>query len=732
MADASLFLRKRKDKQRRGVSSVRVLSAAPSPPVASTSSPRPGSVQPPQTVKSEVEPVSGEGITEIKLYSISPDERSRYSLFKLHSDRACDPTELAPPVLFNRKHPGPRAPPTLAYNAEGKVVGRYLFDGEGKPILDENGKHRMEKREEMDMSLVGTADGAGPRKRRKGVREVYNTDVEAIRLKREEATPWVLETGTPKDSGTGTGPSASASGAMPEHWVGRMVDQSHMPSVLFVNDGTGEAGFKVIPVARHYRFNPERPFQVLDSDQANKLFETQQKQKITDRWSHRPGGSIPPEKIKREVLDQELRARRIEERIAASKSTGTGGSSAAAVKKEPKWDDDYKREGRRLERGLEGGADEELDYDETEMFQDDEENNTFYHNAEEEEDQKLQDEQLKKEFRLANANVGDRPQIDDEASDEDLEEMLDDGKLNSEGKRLRRMMKKRGGDDLFGDSDSDDESEEEEETATKDEKKEADGDKDKDKDNSVPGSAERPSRPPSRGPNGRGTSSPTGNRRAQPPSSGKASTAPPGSGAALLAQRAASRGASPRRSRGTTPTSGRATSPENRASSPSGTAGRRSASPAVSSASTSKRPGGPSTRSPEPNSNSNSSASTPGAGAGGTKRKPSPLPTQANEISRKKKKSSSSSTPTPTPGPPDDLPTFPGAITADEVRAWFASQTTDEVPFGAVVSAFKGRLGAVASEHKEQNQKAFTQLIPMFAKREKGVFKIKPGVRPGA
>jgi len=40
---------------------------------------------------------------------------------------------------------------------------------------------------------------------------------------------------------------------------------------------------------------------------------------------------------------------------------------------------------------MEGGVDEELDYDATEDFQDDDENNTFYHDQEEEEETKYQE-----------------------------------------------------------------------------------------------------------------------------------------------------------------------------------------------------------------------------------------------------------------------------------------------------------------------------------------------------
>ena len=40
---------------------------------------------------------------------------------------------------------------------------------------------------------------------------------------------------------------------------------------------------------------------------------------------------------------------------------------------------------------MEGGVDEELDYDVAEDFQDDDENNTFYHDQEEEEETKYQE-----------------------------------------------------------------------------------------------------------------------------------------------------------------------------------------------------------------------------------------------------------------------------------------------------------------------------------------------------
>jgi transcription initiation factor TFIIF subunit alpha len=53
---------------------------------------------------------------------------------------------------------------------------------------------------------------------------------------------------------------------------------------------------------------------------------------------------------------------------------------------------------------MEGGVDEELDYDVAEDFQDDDENNTFYHDQEEEEETKYQEVSLLI-FSLVSADV---------------------------------------------------------------------------------------------------------------------------------------------------------------------------------------------------------------------------------------------------------------------------------------------------------------------------------------
>ena len=260
MADASLFVRKRKDKQRQRFAISSRSDSAP-PPVAGPSTSRNGFSSPRPTP-----PLQAEGsITEYKLVSYGVSEGLRHNVMKLNSARSLDPTQISRPILMNRKQPGPRAPPSFQFDDHGKIIGRYVYDDSGKAVIGADGKPTVEKKSEMDMTLVGTAPGQGGRQKgKKGVKEVFHQDIEVIRLRREENTPWILESGQPKDKAN-----------LPEHWVGRMTEPSAMPTVLLINDGRTE-GFSVATLGRTYRFEPERPFKVLDPDAAHKLVRSQQ------------------------------------------------------------------------------------------------------------------------------------------------------------------------------------------------------------------------------------------------------------------------------------------------------------------------------------------------------------------------------------------------------------------------------------------------------------------------
>jgi transcription initiation factor TFIIF subunit alpha len=210
-------------------------------------------------------------IVEIKLVSsgVGLGADVRYNLMKLNSVRDFDPTTIPPPILLNRKQPGPRAPPTFALDDEGNILGRYVYDEKGHPVMGSDGKQVIDVKEKADTSLIGGE--AGKRKARKGVKDVFHQDKEVMRLRREEAVPWVLESGRAVGEANGDGSAdAHGSNGAPEHWVGRLVEAAAMPTVLLVNDGAGD-GFRVWPLGRTYRFEPERPFKVLDPDAAHKL-----------------------------------------------------------------------------------------------------------------------------------------------------------------------------------------------------------------------------------------------------------------------------------------------------------------------------------------------------------------------------------------------------------------------------------------------------------------------------
>lgn len=266
---AASFLRKRKDKRPvpsrfpTNASAGGSASAGPS----AVSSPRP--VQPslvkPETNGSQTDQSH---LVEIKLFSASPQtlESTRYNLMKLNSARDFDPTSLPAPILLNRKQPGPRAPPTFAFDEEGEIIGKFKYDDEGKPVLGADGLQVVEVKEKADLALIGGTEQKKTRK--KAIKEVYHQEKDVMRLRREEATPWILETGNPRKDEMEVEVDGQAK--MPEHWVGRYVDPHSLPTVLFVNDGRSE-GFQVIPLGRTYKFEPERPFKVLDPDAAHKL-----------------------------------------------------------------------------------------------------------------------------------------------------------------------------------------------------------------------------------------------------------------------------------------------------------------------------------------------------------------------------------------------------------------------------------------------------------------------------
>lgn len=194
---------------------------------------------------------------EYQLFS-SPAPGHRFNIMKMNSSKPADPSRFPRPVMMTRKDPHGSLDDRFAYDEAGNVLGRWDFDEFGKPVLGADGKQTYTPdRVEADQSLVAPGAGGKPARKRyqKATKEIHQVDKELMRFKREEALPWVLEGGV-------QGQEQS------EKWIGRIQDTSDQAYVMFVLN-EGSESFRVLPVGRKYKFEPNRTFNVLDVDQAD-------------------------------------------------------------------------------------------------------------------------------------------------------------------------------------------------------------------------------------------------------------------------------------------------------------------------------------------------------------------------------------------------------------------------------------------------------------------------------
>lgn len=283
MGEASLFLKKRTKPQPRAGQSSFAASRPPRPAqldaTAHTSSNgSPAAVSPADQAASPSVP--SQNVTEIKLFSVGDSGGTRYNVMRMHSEHDVDPRNIPGPILLNRKprHEAPR--PYTAYDAEGKVVGKYVYDNEGKPVLDAESKQVVEQSTGPDLSLVGGVQEGKKKRKGKAIRDVYSTDVEMIKLKREENEPWVLESGQLRgmqshangsvkgEPGAVKAEEGSGQAKKSDRWTASYQEPTSMGTVLIIDNQNGSFG--VVPLGRTYRFIPDRPFETMDSDAANK------------------------------------------------------------------------------------------------------------------------------------------------------------------------------------------------------------------------------------------------------------------------------------------------------------------------------------------------------------------------------------------------------------------------------------------------------------------------------
>ena len=214
-------------------------------------------------------------VIELPIYSTGDRGGIRYNIMRMNTAQEIDPRSIPGPILMNRKPRGGPAAPTVATDEEGNIIGRYVYDNNGKPVLDAEGQHVIEQTVGRDHTLVGGDNGAKKR-RGKAIKEVYHADIEAVKLRREEVDPWVLESGRQSDmNGVKTEEglvklenARTNESKIAEKWVGTLVQPSNMATVLLLDSGAG--GFNVVPLGRTYKFDPSRPFTPLDPDAAQK------------------------------------------------------------------------------------------------------------------------------------------------------------------------------------------------------------------------------------------------------------------------------------------------------------------------------------------------------------------------------------------------------------------------------------------------------------------------------
>jgi len=246
----------------------------------------------------------------------------------------------------------------------------------------------------VDLSVIAPYGGAQKAKKdlfKPKTKQVFHADPQELQLRNEERTPWVLEDFDGKNTWVGTLEGGGASG---------------YALFLFEKDG-----FKFVPVDRTYRFMKKGATQVLTSEEA----EAQMKKRSTlPRWILKDKPTTP---------------------IGAGGSGGGSRSGLFTV-----------RESRNRATDA---MDEDLDYDQAELFEDDEENPIL---EGDEEANKAIEERVRRE-QLGARNFESK---EDEIEDIDVDGLFEGKKVTKEGKRTKRFLSKLEG---KGDYDSDEEEE---------------------------------------------------------------------------------------------------------------------------------------------------------------------------------------------------------------------------------------------------------------------------------
>lgn len=377
-----------------------VSAAGPDPPATGESSTvRPGSTASSQPTASSTSTTgaklsSPQGqYAEYKLTSLKHSSSIRNHVMKLHAPRAVDPFTATPPD-------GTETP-----NAWSHPLKLHRRDPSAAPIIhpsidtaDSDSKEDVKPA--VDLSVIAPYGGAQKAKKdlfKPKTKQVFHADPQELQLRNEERLPWVLEDFDGKNTWVGTLEGGGASG---------------YALFLFEKDG-----FKFVPVDRTYRFMKKASNQILTAEEAEAQMK---KRNALPRWVYKDspaglgsggeGGSG-----------------------SVGGGSGSGGSRLFTVRQS-------------MDRAGDA-VNEDLDYDDNELFEDDEENPLL---EGDEEANKAIEERVRREMLSARNFESKEDEL------EDMDDLFRTKKVTKEGRRTKRYLKKLEG---KGDYESEDEDE---------------------------------------------------------------------------------------------------------------------------------------------------------------------------------------------------------------------------------------------------------------------------------
>lgn len=340
--------------------------------------------------------------------------------------RSVDPSLWPKPIKLNRRNEAKmRREAEQAAAAATAATLSAVKNEDGTPVAGPS------------TSVAGQPDPAQPARRGRWgkdpkSRQVYETEADLARRKvaREERDPWLLEAGS-------------------ERWLGRLEGAADAKTArLAAQQGTGdsktsycyfvmdESDFKVYPVDRAYRFVERvnvRP--TVTADEAEAEYQKLQTTKQPDRWAKHTAA------IRREAgEDPAPPPARAAPARAFGRLGGLRGLPSPVRQPGSRFravDDGGRRAGSDDERGGGGGRPEVEEYDEMDYedeFQDDEEGaNNVADDVNDAEETKQAEAAIKRD-QLTSIRGGE--EIDDEHEDEDGD------RLDSAGRRARRLLRK--------------------------------------------------------------------------------------------------------------------------------------------------------------------------------------------------------------------------------------------------------------------------------------------------